>query len=167
MGGKNTLIFIFIAGCLICITSILNGMYDHQIRQKVTENRLYDHRWEMSLNASLSERLAISKPILKSDGNIDSIALQEHQYWNRIRDARDKKITAPYKLITSYNHYEIIDYGTAREIDSIKCIRYHEMVNKKTMYDNLDKACKEANKKEEEAQEIKEAELDRLNQSCN
>lgn len=67
---------------------------------------------------------------------------------------------APYILTTTYKDETIIDYGSYREIDSLKCIRYNEMLLTKIIVDSLLIA-------EQNIIERTNTELKSLNKSCN
>lgn len=149
---------IFILGALLFMVSIyLNGVYDHQIKQEVTVNNILDHRFEINT-------YPFPFKMRKDNGTIDSVELLEYK---KIMVLRDKRLYSPYKLITTYNHHSVTDYGNAKDIDSIKCIRYNEMVVDKAKYDAMDIASKKQQEEIEKAEQDKESELDRLNKSCN
>jgi len=150
--------FIFLALTLFCVNR-LNNIYDHQVRQEVVANEhdIYD----------MSNRYYEMTPMIsyrKDDGNIDSIVKKMwDESFARQREA-DRIWNAPYKLITSYNHHEVVVYGDAKYIDSVKCIHYQVMMKCRSKYDTQDSLVVVAKEKEAQAIEDKENELDRLNE---
>lgn len=50
--------------------------------------------------------------------------------------------TKPFKLVTKYRDQVITDFGSERTIDSLKCLRYQEIVKRQEILDNLNKPCK-------------------------
>lgn len=47
------------------------------------------------------------------------------------QDVRVSDGASPYVLLTEYNELITVDFGTFKEIDSLKCIRYQEMTKYK------------------------------------
>ncbi len=148
---------------LSCIsTAIIIGLPkffsepEHIIEQEVMENTrnfngevndIYDE-YKLQLFQTL-------KTLDKQKYNEDSIV----KSINEICDKKMKNLEKPFKLITSYKMLLLIDYGTYKEIDSLKCIRYAEMVIKKQYVDSVYEAYKRAS-------ELKENQLKSLNKPC-
>ncbi len=142
---------VFILAILIFFSIVyLNKVYDHQVRQEVTVNNYSDHRYDYY-------------PTPRFFNETDSVGLARYTREMRIHD---KCVFSPYKLTTTYNHHSVTDYGDAKEIDSLKCIRYNEMVVDKAEYDAMDIANEKQIEEFDKAEEAKEAELDKLNKSC-
>lgn len=138
---KKAILYLILA---ITLTSILaTGVFIHcgmlscfTISQKVSENEMNDYMPSYSGN--------LMHPIAN-----DSV-------WNDYLKSQieyEKRYTRPYKLTTEYKGICLIDYGTFKEIDSLKCIRFKEVERQVFVRDSLEA--------------VSENELLILNKSCN
>lgn len=133
--------YYFLFACFALLSFIAIRVYNKRdkIEQTVVENDLeplLNRLQGYYLTSPLSEKMSFE------------------EYEKLIRE----KHNAPYKLTTSYKELHIvIDYGTFKEIDSIKVIRYGEM---KLKADKMEHELEEANNR-------KKNELKLLNKPCN
>ncbi len=102
--------------------------------------------------------------VRKNDGSIDSVALKYWDVYNKKEAEHHRRLFAPYKLTTTYNNHEVVDYGDAKYIDSIKCIRFNFMLRERVNYDKKDSIAIVVKAMEEKAIEDKKNELERLNE---
>jgi hypothetical protein len=72
---------------------------------------------------------------------------------------RQRKMEAPYALITSYEYENVYDFGDYKYIDSIKCIRFSEMKKRA-------KEIERENAIERYKAKKRELELEKLNKPC-
>jgi len=63
-----------------------------------------------------------------------------------IMDSLEMVYNKPFKMVTEYHGITLIDYGTFKELDSIKCIRYHEMELKIKEQEIVEKQLEDLNK---------------------
>lgn len=153
-------VLIIIAALVIFIGIVYaNNVYDHQVKQEVVLN-------EHTRRDYFNYPTPVFINYRRDDASIDSALFKEAEAARAVFERAEKNYNAPYKLTTSYNHYTIEDFGTAREIDSIKCIRYNEMLNLRSFYDTKDSLIEVVKDKEEAAKDFAEKELERLNKSC-
>jgi len=82
----------------------------------------------------------------KGIAELDEIKQTVVEHFNMNKDVENKymlsmskdttgKILIPYKLTTQYTTIVFIDYGTFKEIDSLKPIRYKEMLAEKAKWE--------------------------------
>lgn len=147
------IIFIWSVAITFCIAKCGTNFGTSEFKTPSVEQIVIENR--VCLEISSVPQLYDVSTIGLSDKSRDSI----YQVW----DNAMKPYTRPYKLTTTYKGHDRVDYGTAREIDSIKCIRYHEMIKWVAKMDSIDNAETLAIEK---AERDKKAELERLNKKC-
>ncbi len=110
--------------------------YDHPVTQEVVANE-HSHV-DMTYRYYDSSLPTLFYSYRRNDGSIDSVEYKEFKTAMDIQTARDRIWNAPFKLITRYKSNVKEDVGDAKYIDSIKCIRFNEMLKKMAYYDRED-----------------------------
>ena len=103
-----------------------------------------------------SFRIAPLPPLFFDNDSVNDVLEAQYQKdlaeYNKRCDLEDREFTRPYKLTTRYQRETIVDYGTAKEIDSLKCLRIAEIKRKVFVRDSI--------------AEVQDNELEQLNKSC-
>lgn len=110
---------------IVFVTSYYDGDFSPIQKVEVNKVDLQNYAFRHSL------RLPPLPPLLTGNDSIDK--KMEAMYEQSVKDfnnrveIEDLEYTRPYKLTTLFNGHKIIDYGNAKEIDSLKCIRIVEI----------------------------------------
>lgn len=87
------------------------------------------------------------------------IPYEKPEKYDSIVKERQRRMEAPYVLITSYEYEIVYDFGDYKYIDSIKCIRFSEMKKRA-------KEIERENAIERYKAKKRELELEKLNKPC-